>query len=176
MLLKRGKISPELRITVISTLKTDEEKEEFFREYEMNDELCSFLIERNRYSEACALAIATADLDKAWHLSESSGGMETLPLKDRIETYNYRQVKLLHNNLSSDPGKLFVKDPAWAPQCRWLPDRPSIITFWLHLPHQLHALLGHEITYESLVFNEMWMRQLFDLIVQTLGSHLTYHD
>lgn len=164
LLLKRGKISPNLRGLAASALN-DEEKEQFFREYEMTEQLSALLMQQSRYSEACSLAISYGNVAEAWSLGERYGCMEPLSQSERIEVYSHQQVELLHRNLSPQTERLFIPEPSWASQCLWLSDVPPIIAFWRNLPQQLIGFWKHEITYEGLVFAEPWMKQMFDLIV-----------
>lgn len=164
LLLKRGKISSNLRELAASVLN-DEEKEQFFREYEMTEQLSTLFMQQGRYSEACSLAISYGKVAEAWSLGERYGCIELLPQNERTEVYSYRQVKLLHDNLSSQTERLFISEPGWATQCLWLSDVPSITSFWGNLPQQLEGFWRHDITYQGLVFAEPWMKQMFDLIV-----------
>lgn len=173
LLLRRGKISLNLREVAASVLN-DEEKEKFFCEYEMTEQLSNFFMQRCRYSDACSLAISHGDVAKAWKLGEKYGCMEPLPQNERIKVYSHRQVELLHDNLSSETAHLFISEPSWASECAWLSDVPSLTAFWSNLPRQLGEFWSHKITYEGLVFAEPWMKQMFDLIVRNLNWHVTY--
>lgn len=165
LLLKRGKISTDLRELTIAALKSDEEKEEFFREYEMTEHLISFYVDRRRYPEACSVAVANGDVDKAWELSDQYGGMERLPQKQRIEVYNYGQAQFLHNTLDPASEYVFIPNAGWATYRSWLSDLPATQEFWQRLPGLLSRLLRHDITYDSIDYSQRWMKQLFDIIV-----------
>lgn len=171
LLVRRGKISLELREIAASTLN-DLDKEEFFKEYEMNEQLLKLLFRQCRFTDACSHAVAFGDLPEAWRMDEERRGMAKLPRKDRIEVYNYGQVKALHESLSPCASELFIPNRLEPPNRYWLSDVPSIAVFWRDLPQQLDGFWKHHMTYESLIFAEQWMKEVFDLIVDTPNPHV----
>ncbi|KAH8146891.1 uncharacterized protein LAJ45_08970 [Morchella importuna] len=165
LLVRRGKISTELRELAASTLN-DLEKEEFFREYEMNEQLLKLLVMQCRFTDACSHAVALGNLAEAWRIDGEFRGMAQLPREDRIQVYNYVQVKALHDSLSTHDSlsaranQPFVANYTEPPHRHWLSDTPSIEVFWRDLPQQLDGFWRHQMTYESLVFAEQWMKEV----------------
>lgn len=68
ILLKQGRVSPDLRAKTIDLLGSDADKEAFFKEFEMTDQLRSFYASRRRYQELFDLCLIAGDLCSALHL------------------------------------------------------------------------------------------------------------
>lgn len=137
----------------------------------MNEQLLKLLFMQCRFTDACSHAVALGDLAEAWRIDGEFRGMAQLPREDRIQVYNYGQVKALHESLSSVTSQIFIANRAEPPHRHWLSDAPSIAVFWRDLPQQLDGFWRHEMTYESLVFAEQWMKEVFDIIVYTHNPH-----
>lgn len=165
LLLRRGKISPELEGLTRAALGSDSEREAFFLGYEMTDQLFSFYIEQRKYLEAFNLAVKNCDLDKAWKVIEMHGDDCQLPQRQKIEVFNYVQMKYLLASLAGSSMELFPFSTTWGP---WLPDNLSVQDFWRDLGKTIGALLGGKISYDSIRFADTWMKQLFDIIVSEL--------
>lgn len=165
LLLRRGKISPELEDLTRAALGSDSEKEAFFLRYEMTDQLFSLYIGNCKYLEAFNLAIKNGDLDKAWQVIEMHGDDCQLPQRQKIEVYNYVQAKHLLGNLATDSMKVFSSSSTWGAPCPWLSEDSSIQDFWGNLEETTNTLLRHEISYDNIHFAYKWMKQLFDIIV-----------
>lgn len=165
LLLKRGKIKPELKDLTLAALQTDEEKEEFFVQYEMTSQLSRFYIDRQRYSEACKLAIKDGYLDRAWELNEKYGGMNKLPERERLDVFNYTKARILLATLSKEPEQVLQPETHQSTECSWLPDHPYVPRFWGDLPCLLNDLLHRKQSYDSMSFPRLWTKQIFDIIV-----------
>lgn len=167
LLLRRGKISPHLRDLTLAALRSDSEKEDFFKEFGMTSHLLAFYLVRGRYSQACSLAIENGDLDKAWEINEEHGGMNTLPQEQRADVFNHAQAKHLLASLATDlePKRIFSPAAHWNAECPWLSDNMFIPEFWGSLQERLNELLTHSISYENIRFPNRWMKQIFNLIV-----------
>lgn len=132
----------------------------------MTNHLLEFYLDRRRYSDACSLAMADGNLDKAWEIDEIHGGMNKLSLLKRIDVFNYTQAKLLLASLATGADHIFSSDAHWNAECTWLSDNPSIQEFWRSLQERLNGLLAHSTPYESIGFTSAWMKQIFDLLVR----------
>lgn len=168
LLLRRGKISPELEELTRAALGDDSEKEAFFLGYEMIDQLFSFYIAKCRYLDAFNLAMRNSDLDKAWLVIEMYGEYCRLPRRQKIGVFNCVQAKRLLANLDADPTQIFSSSTSWSLACPWISDNSSIEDFWGNLEATIGALLSNEVSYDSICFAEPWMKQLFDIIVSDL--------
>lgn len=167
MLLRRGKISPELEELTRAALGDDSEKEAFFLGYEMTDQLFSFYIDKGRYHDAFNLAIRNSDLDKAWLVIETHGENFRLPQRQKIEVFNYVQAKHLLANLDTDPTRVFSSSTSWSSYPS-LSDSPSVEEFWKELESTMTDLLRNKISYDCICFADAWMKQLFDIIVSDI--------
>lgn len=168
LLLGRGKISPELGGLTRAALGDDSEKEDFFLRYEMTDQLFSFYTSKGRYLDAFNLAIRNSDLDKAWQVIEMDGEYCRLPQRQKIDVFNYIQVKHLLAKLDASPTQVFSSSTSRSLACPWLSNDSSIEEFWEDLEETVGALLSNEVSYDSIYFAEPWMKQLFDIIVSDL--------
>lgn len=173
LLLRRGKISPELEELTRAALGDDSEKEAFFLGYEMTDQLFSFYTAKCRYLDAFNLAIRNGNLDKAWQVIEMYGENCQLPQQQKIDVFNYVQAKRLLANLDVDPTQVFSSNTSWILACPWLSDESSIEGFWEGLEATMGALLSNEVSYDGICFAEPWMKQLFDIIVSDLYESTT---
>ncbi|KAI5837906.1 hypothetical protein DFP73DRAFT_600345 [Morchella snyderi] len=165
LLLKRGKIKPELKDLTLAALQSDEEKEEFFLQYEMTSQLSRFYIDRQRYSEACKLAIKDGYLDKAWELNEEYGGMEQLSEREKLDVFNYTKAKILLATLSKEPEQVLQPETHQSTECSWLPDHLYVLRFWEDLPRLLNDLLHRKQPYDKMSFSRPWTKQIFNIIV-----------
>lgn len=165
LLLKRGKISPKLKDLTTTALGSDSEKESFFLEYEMTDQLFKFYIDKQNYLDAFNLAIKNAHLDRAWQVIKTHGGVYRFPKKQEIEVFNYAQMNRVLANLATEPERIFLSDIDLSQKYPWLPDNSSIQEFWIKLEQNIVALFKREVSYTSINFAEKWMKQLFDIIV-----------
>lgn len=144
----------------------------------MNEQLLKLLVMQCRFTDACSHAVALGNLAEAWRIDGEFRGMAQLPREDRIQVYNYVQVKALHDSLSTHDSlsaranQPFVANYTEPPHRHWLSDTPSIEVFWRDLPQQLDGFWRHQMTYESLVFAEQWMKEVFDIIVDTHNPHV----
>ena len=88
ILLKQGRVPADLRTMTIDLLGSDEDKEAFFREFEMTDQLGSFYESKKRYSDLYSLSLLTGDLCTALQLAISLK-LENIGA-DQVETlFNY---------------------------------------------------------------------------------------
>ena len=65
ILLRQGRVSPELRAKTIDLLGSDIDKEAFFREFELFDQLCSFYEAKEQYRDLFELCLSIGDLTTA---------------------------------------------------------------------------------------------------------------
>lgn len=94
ILLKQGRISPELREKTISLLGSDADKEAFFKEFEMTDQLRSFYESKGRWFELYELTVFAGDLFSAMNILLTH---KLLPVVDKkiIETlFQYAVTEL----------------------------------------------------------------------------------
>jgi hypothetical protein len=190
LLLDRKKIASDLRGDILDALGTDSEKEEFYLQYEMTDRLVSLYKSQFKYQKALDLLFDKGDLDAAWEVLRVYGKYLEMPgtrnprVGAEIETYNYAEMKNLLARLGTDPAHVPTPDGRSSVGAPYLPQlgiRANDIWedyqgFWDGLIPTLHALWKHEISYDSIDFPEMWMKQLFDIAVSNLVeiSYLLY--
>lgn len=79
ILLRRQRVSPDLRAKTIDLLGSDADKEAFFKEFEMFDYLRSFYKKRERDRDLYKLALLTGNLAEAIDHAIKSGLDETEP-------------------------------------------------------------------------------------------------
>lgn len=140
----------------------------------MTDQLFSFYINRRKYLEAFNLAIKHSDLDKAWKVIEMHGDDCQLPQRQKIEVFNYVQMKYLLANLAGDSMEVFPFSTTWGVSYPWLSDNLPVQDFWGDLGETIGALLRGGISYDSIRFADTWMKQLFDIIVSDLCEVTTW--
>lgn len=71
ILLKQGRISPKLRVKTIDLLGSDVDKEQFFREFELFDNLRALYVRKGRYSDLFNICVLTGDLSSAINVAIS---------------------------------------------------------------------------------------------------------
>lgn len=101
ILLRQGRISPELRATTINLLGSDVDKLTFFKEFEMFDQMRSLYKERRRWFEYYELSVAVGDLPGAM---ETLLTQKLLPVIDKklaesILHYSMAETLLHHHGL-----------------------------------------------------------------------------
>lgn len=134
LLLKQGRVSPDHRALSIELLGTNEEKEQFFKEFEMADQLAELYQSQGRTAELFQLLIEDGQLGPALEVAAAN------KFHDRIQE---REIKTVFNLLQAE--KLFwgmenESDPFLIPRV-WNDNLPpylqSVSTAWNTLSHIL---------------------------------------
>jgi hypothetical protein len=176
LLLERKGIASSLRADILDALGTDSQKEEFYLQYEMTHRLVSLYKSQGNYKKVLDLLIDRGDLDAAWKVLRAYGKYLRIPGHPEfvvIETYNYAEMKNLLGKLGTDPAHVPAPDDTSSIGVPYLPQLEvasndlweGLGYFWDGLVPTLYELWNREISYDSIHFKEMWMKQLFDIAV-----------
>lgn len=106
ILLKQGRVSSDLRAKTIDLLGSDDDKEEFFKEFDMFDQLQSFYKSRGRYRELYDLSIDTGDLTTALEVAISHNMRFTVDGKSVEFVFNYVQAETILSRRGSNGAKM----------------------------------------------------------------------
>lgn len=134
LLLKQGRVSPDHRALCIELLGSNEEKEQFFKEFEMVDHLVEFYKSQGRSVELFQLLIENGQLEPAVDVAAAN------KFHDRIQE---REIKTVFNLLQAEKllwGMENGSDPFLVPR-KWNGNLPpyllSVSTAWNTLSHIL---------------------------------------
>lgn len=101
LLLKQGQVDPILHVRCINLLGSNDEKEEFFKDFELPDQLLELYKSRHKFSEAYFLSVQIGDLAGALKIAVEND----LPVvEDELELLIY--YVMAQKLLSSDPSEM----------------------------------------------------------------------
>ncbi len=93
LLLKQGRISTDLNRTCIDLLGSESEKEQFYREFEMTQELATMYKDQKRDRELYYLLIEDGRLEPALQLALTGNLHESIPNGEIEQAYNLIQAE-----------------------------------------------------------------------------------
>lgn len=89
LLLKQGKVSPNLRELTINILGSDDQKELFFKEFDMVDQLSELYRCRGRTRELYSLFVENGMLDSALYAATSCALADDIPVSELEAILHY---------------------------------------------------------------------------------------
>lgn len=95
LLLKQGRISTNLNRICIDLLGSESEKEQFYRDFEMTQELAIMYKDQKRYRELYYLLIEDGQLEPALQLALTSNLHESIPDGEIEQAFNIIQAEKL---------------------------------------------------------------------------------
>lgn len=126
LLLKQGRISKDLNKICIDLLGSESEKEQFYRDFEMTQELATLYKDQKRDRELYYLLIEDGHLEQALQLASTGNLHESIPDGEIAQAYNLIQAEKLQrgadDNFDPDtrlgeyescPGALLVTASHW---------------------------------------------------------------
>lgn len=96
ILLKQGRISPKLRAKTIDLLGSDVDKEEFFREFELFDNLRALYLSEGRYNDLFNVCVLTGDLASALDVAISYDLGYTVEEKSVETVFHYVMAETVY--------------------------------------------------------------------------------
>lgn len=115
-MLKQGRIDPEYREPAINALGSSLEKEAFFLEYEMYDQLADLYSTERRFEELFDLWIKRGELLSALEVASDHGLLEsTISIDRAMQILNYALAGSLTSSLPKVNGKCI--NAPWKPTC-----------------------------------------------------------
>lgn len=102
LLMKQGRISMNLNSICIDLLGSEIEKEQFYRDFEMTQELTTLYIEQKRDREIYYLLIEDGDLERALELASTGNLIESIPNDEILQAYNFIQAEKLQHSADDE--------------------------------------------------------------------------
>lgn len=102
LLMRQGRISINLNNICIDLLGSEVEKEQFYRDFEMTQELATLYKEQKRDRELYYLLIEDGDLERALELASTGNLHESIPNDEIVQVYNFIQAEKLQHGADDD--------------------------------------------------------------------------
>lgn len=102
LLMKQGRISKNLNSICIDLLGSEIEKEQFYHDFEMTQELATLYKEQKRDRELYYLLIEDGDLEPALELASTGKLYESIPNDEIEQAYNLIQAEKLQRGADDD--------------------------------------------------------------------------
>lgn len=161
ILLKQGRISADLRAATINLLGSAEEKVDFFNEFEMMDDLCSYYAANDRWLEYYETSLANGDVMAAVDAVITHDLIEKVDAEVFEQALNYAMAESListHRGIKGEAGPrsspLFIKlDAAFSET--WLKNH---LSQWQKVLHMLDFNLNDIIEFSMPLPEEKFLK------------------
>ena len=172
--LRGKKISKKLRGDIENGLGTDAEKEDFYAENQLLDELLTLYLHLGQYGKAVDVLEGKGDPDKAWNVITEHIDIFLLqqPVDREVKIRDYARARDFHAILSAFPGDAFLSSA----QGSGVSDPWPAGDFWDGLAPTIKRLFKHQIAYGSINSAEKWMKQFIDITVSNPTEHLSVNS
>lgn len=102
ILLRQGRISTNLKKICIDLLGSESEKEQFYRDFEMTEELVTMYTDQKRYRELYYLLIEEGRLERALHIALVGNLYESIPDGEIEQAFNLIQAESFQHGIDDN--------------------------------------------------------------------------